>query len=193
MQWTEKFVNTFLALFLGADYHRLMTELELKAKEFATNAHKGQKRKYTGVDYITHPAEVVDILRSIDADEYMLAAGWLHDVVEDCGVSIDTILEVFGPHVAAMVADLTDVSKPSDGNRAFRKSLDLQHSKKALPKSKTIKLADLVSNTASIVKYDPEFAKVYLPEKKALLKVLIEGNSTLFKRACEQINCLDEQ
>jgi hypothetical protein len=60
----------------------------------------------------------------------------------------------------------------------------------ASPSAKTIKIADLIDNTLSIVIYDPEFAKVYLPEKMDLLQVLKEGDSDLWKRAFDQVNVL---
>jgi hypothetical protein len=86
------------------------------------------------------------------------------------------------------VADLTDVSRADDGNRAVRKAIDLAHTAKACADAKTIKLADLLSNTASIVAYDPGFARVYLKEKTALLKVLTEGDATLLARATDTLS-----
>jgi hypothetical protein len=50
-------------------------------------------------------------------------------------------------------------------------------------KAKTIKLADLIDNSLDIQKHDPNFAKVYMQEKKALLEVLREGDATLYARA----------
>jgi GrpB-like predicted nucleotidyltransferase (UPF0157 family) len=64
-----------------------------------------------------------------------------------------------------------------------RKAIDLQHTAAAPPEAKTVKLADLISNTQSIVKYDPKFAKIYLEEKRRLLTVLGDGDATLFARA----------
>lgn len=161
--------------------------LEDRARAFATEAHAGQKRKYTGEEYIGHPAEVAEIVRSVPHTEEMLAAAWLHDVVEDCGVTLETIYTLFGLEVMNLVGWLTDVSKPSDGNRATRKSLDRAHAAQGSPEAKTIKLADLISNTSTIVEHDPSFAKVYVPEKRLLLEVLREGDATLWKQAHAQI------
>ena len=86
-------------------------------------------------------------------DPEVQAAALLHDVVEDTPVSIKDIEDVFGPRVAALVGDLTDVSKPEDGNRAT-KGADRQHTAKASPDAKTVKLADLISNGKSIIKDD---------------------------------------
>lgn len=161
-----------------------------KAREFAANAHYEQKRKYTGEPYINHPAEVVSILKTVGASDNMIAAAWLHDVVEDCCVAIVTIARLFGEEVAGLVSDLSDISLPVDGSRASRKEIDRQHTAKASPDAKTIKLADLISNTSSIVEHDPHFVRVYLHEKARLLEVLKEGNPTLWKMAHDNIKVL---
>ena len=162
-----------------------MTGLVVKADAFAAAAHGAikHKRKYTGDDYIVHPAEVAAIVSTVPHTDEMLAAAWLHDTVEDTGVSIETIRAEFGAVVAGLVADLTDVSTPDLGNRAVRKSIDLAHTAKACADAKTIKLADLLSNTASIVEHDPGFARVYLKEKSAMLAVMTDGDATLLARA----------
>tara|TARA_B100001094_G_scaffold251890_1_gene249809 strand:+ start:183 stop:698 length:516 start_codon:yes stop_codon:yes gene_type:complete len=159
-----------------------------KALEFATEAHKGQVRKYTGEPYIVHPIEVMGLVKQVVDDPEMQAAALLHDVVEDTPVSIKEIKDEFGPRVAALVSDLTDVSKPEDGNRAVRKELDRQHSAQASPEAQTIKLADLINNSKSIMEHDPKFAKVYMREKTALLEVLVQGHPTLHKQASDIVS-----
>lgn len=161
--------------------------LESRTKDFATAAHArvGQVRIYTGAPYIEHPAAVVEIVRSVPHDEAMLAAAWLHDTVEDTGVSIAEIVREFGADVAMLVESLTDVSSPSDGNRKARKAIDLRHTAGASARAKTIKLADLIDNSRSILDRDPGFARVYLEEKRLLLEVLREGDATLWARAAE--------
>jgi (p)ppGpp synthase/HD superfamily hydrolase len=163
-------------------------DIELRACQFATNAHAGinQVKRYSGEPYINHPATVVELVRSRPHTPEMLAAAWLHDVVEDTGVPIERIQEAFGEAVAALVADLTDVSRPEDGNRAARKAIDRKHAAKTSPAAKTIKLADLIDNTRSIVARDPGFAKVYLVEKRLLLEVLKEGDHVLWQMASDQ-------
>lgn len=175
-----------------------MDQLEQRAKDFATKAHAGQVRKYTGEPYINHPAAVVELVRSVyPYYEEMLAAAWLHDVVEDCGVTYED-LKTAGFRddgsnwVIRLVYHLTDASKTSDGNRAARKNIDLEHLSTAPAEAKTIKLADIIDNTSSIVKYDPEFAKVYLKEKRALLEVLKEGDANLWKQAYEIVHFPDK-
>lgn len=154
-----------------------------KARLFAQEAHKNQKRKYSGEPYFVHCEEVAKIVESIGSDDNMIAAAYLHDTVEDTGTSLATIVDEFGMDVAALVEDLTDVSKPIDGNRAVRKRIDRFHTAGASVRAKTIKLADLISNSKDILKRDPDFARVYLAEKKLLLEVLTEGNHFLYERA----------
>lgn len=74
-----------------------MRAIEEKARVFATAAHGavGQVRKYTGEPYINHPAEVVQIVRSVQHTPDMIAAAWLHDVVEDTAVTLEDIEQHF--------------------------------------------------------------------------------------------------
>ena len=160
-----------------------------RARIFATAAHAavGQTRKYTGEPYVVHPIEVSELVASVGGTDAMVAAALLHDVLEDTGVTFDVLEAEFGSEVAELVLWLTDVSRPEDGNRSTRKALDRQHSAAAPAEAQTIKVADLISNTRSIVAHDPGFAKVYLEEKRMLLEVLTKANSTLLNQAKEQV------
>lgn len=66
------------------------------------------------------------------------------------------------------------------GNRKTRKRIDLEHTSQATPEAKSVKLADLIHNSGSITKYDSNFSKTYMNEKRELLKVLKEGNEKLY-------------
>lgn len=167
-----------------------MTDIDIvkKALRFATDAHEGQKRKYTGEPYINHPIAVCELVKTVNHNKYMLAAALLHDTVEDTDTSIKDIEKEFGDIIAIFVNGLTDVSRPEHGNRAARKEIDRQHLAKGLPPIQTIKLADLIDNTSSIVRYDPDFAKVYMAEKKLLLQVLVNGDPELHKQATKIVN-----
>ncbi len=161
-----------------------MTMIE-RARVFATAAHAavGQVRKYTFEPYIVHPAEVAKIVRDAGGSEAMVAAAWLHDTVEDTGVTIETIRAEFGTEVAELVGWLTDVSRPEHGNRAHRKALDRAHSAAAPAEAQTVKLADLIANTRSIMAHDEAFAKTYLEEKRLLLAVMTKGDPVLMAEA----------
>ena len=155
--------------------------------KFATKAHSSQKRKYTGEPYIVHPIAVSEIVKTVPHTDEMVAAALLHDVVEDTPVTIQEIETKFGSKVAELVGWLTDTSRPEDGNRKTRKSIDRLHSADAPAEAQTIKLADLIHNTESIEKHDPSFYKVYKQEKIALLDVLTKGDITLRKIAQQQV------
>ena len=165
-----------------------MSELISLSMGICIGAHAGQVRKYTGEDYHNHPFEVERILYGVGASKAVRAAGLLHDVLEDTKVSIQTLQNAVGADVTSLVSMVTDVSKPEDGNRKTRKALDLAHIAKASPEGKTVKLADLISNSKSVVDLDPDFAKVYMREKKELLDVLTEGNAELHNRASVIVN-----
>lgn len=157
--------------------------------QFATQAHAGQKRKYTGDDYIVHPVAVAQIVRDFGGSVDQQAAALLHDVVEDTDVTIDQVRDAFGDRVADLVGWLTDVSVPSDGNRAVRKAIDCAHSADAPADAQFVKLADLMDNTKSIVDHDPQFARVYLKEKALLLSAMTKVQDTaLFKAVSQQIS-----
>ena len=155
--------------------------------KFATTAHGDQKRKYTNDPYIVHPIAVSEIVKTVAHTDEMVAAALLHDVVEDTDVTLDQIKDKFGSKVAELVGWLTDISRPEDGNRKTRKTLDREHSAEAPADAQTIKLADLIHNTKSIEKHDPHFWKVYKQEKIALLGVLTKGDPALRKIAQEQV------
>ena len=163
-------------------------DLVKRALDFASASHRYQKRKYTFDPYIVHPVTVAGLVARAGGSKEMIAAALLHDVVEDCGVTSVTLFEQFGQHVAMLVRCLTDVSMGHPGNRRERKALDREHIAHAPVEAKTIKLADLIDNTASIVKYDPNFAKVYMQEKRELLVVLQDGDPGLYAMAKELVD-----
>lgn len=147
----------------------LGNKLLTKALQFAIVAHGDQKRKYTGLPYVTHTIEVAEMVLLHGGSVEQVAAALLHDTVEDTNVTIEQIHNEFGFEIGTLVGWLTDVSLPEDGNRAARKALDRAHTLAAPHDAQFVKLADLISNTTSIVDHDPNFAKVYLAEKKAIL------------------------
>jgi (p)ppGpp synthase/HD superfamily hydrolase len=161
-----------------------------KAQVYAIAAHSAvqQKRKYTGEPYFVHPAEVAQIVASVPGSTPdMVAAAWLHDVVEDTGCTFTDIHMAFGIDIAVLVQWLTDVSKPEDGNRATRKAMDREHTAQAPAEAQTIKLADLISNSKSIMAHDPDFAKTYLEEKRLLLAVMTKGDRGLHAEASKYV------
>ncbi|WP_414147765.1 HD domain-containing protein [Erwinia sp. BNK-24-b] len=162
-----------------------MYSLEEQARRYATKAHAeaGQRRKYTDEPYIVHPAAVVELVRSVTDNETMLAAAWLHDTVEDTPSTLADIESHFGAEVAELVAMLTDSKQPQAKNRAARKVAHFQHTARASKDAQTIKLADIIDNTRSIIHFDPHFARVYLVEKRVQIDLLRAGNADLWQQA----------
>lgn len=187
MAWAEKLIGQ------GAS----RSELLYQAFEYAYAQHHGQFRAKTKAvyspEYIWHPVGVAYILRFVTDDEEMLAAALLHDVVEDTDATLVDIEERFGSVVASYVDDLTDISKPEDGDRATRKAIDREHSAQAQPRSQTIKLADLIHNTVCITQYDPGFAVTYLEEKRRLLDVMTDGDPDLYRIAKKLASPVDNE
>lgn len=81
---------------------------------YAKAKHKGQFRKKSGEPYIVHPKGVFNILKAFGASEDVLTAALLHDTVEDCGVSINELEELFGKRVAELVSEVTTDSKEKE-------------------------------------------------------------------------------
>ena len=160
----------------------------MRAIEYANLVHDGQIRKYTGLPYITHCLEVADYVNvlmlssSLELKRNTIIAAILHDTVEDTSTTIENIEAFFGSFVASLVHYVTDISTSKDGNRAVRKKIDAEHYAKGGYCSQFIKMADLISNTQSIVAFDPGFAKIYLSEKEYILS-LFDKDSEIYPYA----------
>jgi len=165
-----------------------MTDLVSRALTFATVAHASvqQVRKYTGEAYINHPVEVMGIVKTAAYyNDEMLAAALLHDTIEDTPVTREDVEQAFGPVVSMLVMELTDQCLV--GNRATRKAAEAARMATISPEAQTVKLADFISNTRSIVTHDPGFAMVYLREKLRILAVMTDGDPGLYRRALDLI------
>lgn len=163
--------------------------LAFRAMEFARRVHAQQRRKYTGNPYSDHLAEVAGIVAACGVNDsmpmhIMIAVAWLHDIIEDQDVAVDEIEALFGPSVALGVELLSDLE---EGNRAERKAASRLRLADAPAWVQTIKVADLISNTSSIVEHDPKFAVTYLEEKRLLLDVLTRAHPGLLQLARDQI------
>ena len=160
----------------------MFKSLAYEAMLFAREKHKDQVRKYIGEPYFNHLAEVVAISMSVGWQASMIypdkimAVAWLHDVVEDCEVNLHHLNGLFGGDVADGVLMLSDLET---GNRAQRKEYARDRLSSSPGWIQTIKCADLISNATSIIKHDPEFAKVFCAEAVALLDVMDKADSRL--------------
>ena len=145
------------------------------------------RRKYTDEPYHVHPERVAKLVAMVTSDAEVIAAAWLHDVLEDVSpknpnFNEDAIRQLLGDRVLQLVLEVTDVSKPENGNRAKRKAIDREHLAKASEDGKTIKLADLIDNIIDISEHDPNFAKVFRKEAALDLPYLQTGNKQLYDR-----------
>lgn len=160
--------------------------LVLEAMLFAKEKHKEQRRKWTGNPYFEHLAEVAGIVASVErVSDVVLTVAWLHDVVEDQGVSPDEIEERFGFQVRMAVLLLSDLEV---GDRDTRKEMSRQRLSKAPAWVQTIKVADIISNTGSTRKHDPTFAEMYFAEKRLLLPLLKRADPHLLEIAWKQVS-----
>lgn len=163
--------------------------LAYNAMMFAREVHQSQQRKYTGNPYADHLAEVAGIAMAVGWQaslvhpDTIMAVAWLHDCIEDQDVQYAQLCRQFGSRVADGVMLLSDLEI---GNRAERKAAGRKRLADAPGWVQTIKCADLISNTSSIVRHDPKFAVTYLEEKRLLLDVLTKADPRLLAMARAQ-------
>jgi len=167
------------------------------AMMFAREVHKDQRRKYTNNPYTDHLAEVAGIVATVtDWDridpEMMIATAWLHDCVEDQGITPENLWQRFNVHSVAAVDHIVRgvlyLSDMEAGNRAERKAASRARLADAPHWIQTIKCADLISNTSSIVQHDPKFAVTYLEEKRLLLDVMTKADRRLWTIAMDMVS-----
>lgn len=146
----------------------------IQAAQFAAHAHKGQVRKYNGRPYITHPIRVAGRAATHEnATEVIVAVSYLHDTIEDCGVSYSTIQYHFDEPIAHLVDELTNDNNAA-GNRAERKAAQRIKIKGNSYEAKLIKLIDRIDNLYELDWAD-QFAKIYAGESLLLLDEALVG------------------
>jgi guanosine-3',5'-bis(diphosphate) 3'-pyrophosphohydrolase len=133
--------------------------LAARARAFAVEAHVAQR--YGERPYVYHLAAVVQVLEDFGFSEVAIAAGWLHDVVEDTPATIEEIASAFGEDVAKLVWAVTGESEQRDAHSASIHKKILAH-----PEAASIKLADRIANLEACeagdkhsVRYGREHAK----------------------------------
>lgn len=149
-----------------------------QALKFAEFCHVGQKRKYSGVPYINHPARVGG--RALLLSEEAAIAGFCHDIVEDTNHTFEEIEVLFGKNIKNLVFELTNASKFQTGlkNRAEKKAFDRSRLSKASPMAQNIKCIDRIDNLREL-DFNDGFAKLYIAESEELYKVLISAEDVL--------------
>ncbi len=121
---------------------RLVSE----AADLAARRHNGMARKGRGNEpYINHLAEVASMLARVTdgADAELVAAGWLHDTIEDTGTTRAELAQKFGERVAALVVEVTDDMSLAKTERRRKQIADAPHKSSG---ARLIKIADKISN-----------------------------------------------
>jgi GTP diphosphokinase / guanosine-3',5'-bis(diphosphate) 3'-diphosphatase len=133
-------------------------EIVRKAYEFSQKYHSGQSRA-SGEPYLVHPVEVACVLTEMKMDPISIAAGLLHDSVEDTSVTIVEIRKEFGEQVAHIVEGVTKISKIDFATREEQQAENLRKMMLAMVddiRVVLIKLADRLHNMRTLEHLDPE-------------------------------------
>ena len=129
-----------------------------RAFNFAYELHEGQTRK-SGEPYIAHPVAVATLLRSLGGDSVTIAAGFLHDVVEDTEVTPEEIEELFGEEVRLLVEGVTKLSKFNFSSTTERQAENFRRMFLAMAtdiRVIVVKLADRLHNMRTLDHLKPE-------------------------------------
>ncbi|HLJ53808.1 MAG TPA: HD domain-containing protein, partial [Chthonomonadaceae bacterium] len=141
-------------------------ELVRRAFEFAEEKHLPQKRK-NGEPYIIHPLEVTEILADLEMDEQTLAAGLLHDVVEDCEVANDEIERLFGAEVGHLVDGVTKLQ--IKGVDEGKETADAEEGEDISPAT-----AERVKKQAEMAKNAANMRKLFVAMARDLRVIIIK-------------------
>src|SRR5215211_3151088 len=168
-------------------------ELLRRAYVFSAYEHKGQVR-HSGEPYLVHPLEVADQLADMKLDVVAIAAGLLHDIVEDTHIEIDRIKELFGPDVAHVVEGVTKLGAISFSSSEERQAENFRKMLLAMVddiRVILVKLADRLHNMRTLhhlpeerrVKIAQETLDIYAPiaNRLGMSKVKNELEELAFK------------
>src|SRR6202522_2461713 len=129
-----------------------------RAWEFCVQHHSGQLRA-SGEPYVLHPLEVAQVLAEMKLDSTAIAAGLLHDAVEDTPVTTEDITEQFGEQVAHIVEGVTKIDKIQFANREDRQAENVRKMLLAMVSDVRvvlIKMADRLHNMRTLQHLPPE-------------------------------------
>ena len=149
-------------------------DLICRAFNFAYQLHEGQTRK-SGEPYIAHPVAVAGILRELGGDKAMIAAGFLHDVVEDTDVTVEDIEQRFGQEVALLVEGVTKLSKFNFSNKTEQQAENFRRMFLAMAKDIrviVVKLSDRLHNMRTLEPLRPDKQRRIALETKEIFAPL---------------------
>ena len=145
-----------------------------RAFQFAYSLHEGQYRK-SGEPYIAHPIAVAELLRDLGGDSEMIAAGFLHDVVEDTDITPDEIEALFGANVRQLVEAVTKLSKFNFSSKTERQAENFRRMFVAMAQDIrviVVKLADRLHNMRTLEFLAPEKQRIIAEETKEIFAPL---------------------
>lgn len=142
--------------------------MSFKAYIFAKEKHKGQKRKFTGEDYFTHPERVAAIVKRLTHDDTMENAALLHDTLEDTDANYTELSLLFGNKVADLVKELTSDESQMDAAGGKAQYLTNKMNKMST-KALTVKLADRLSNVEDFGTANPKWRDKYKAQTEFIL------------------------
>lgn len=168
-----------------------LNEKQNSLLDFVKQQHGKQSRKYTGEPYSSHCLSVAEICVSARCYQFVEVA-LCHDLLEDTECTSEKLMEKLLSlgyhyhyeviHICRDVEQLTNKYTHEaypDMNRERRKKEEAKRLSKASYQSQSVKMADIIDNSKSIIKYDPKFARVYMEEARNLFTVLDRANPTL--------------
>ena len=150
-----------------------------RAIQFALIAHKDQFRKGDGAPYIIHPIEVGIILGRFNPIDSIIAAGILHDTIEDADATHKDLARRFGFIVADIVRDVTEGDKTLPWRE--RKEIALEHARKMPARSLMVKMADKIHNLRSMYNAYLQQGPDLLKKFNASLKEQMDMDRKLFQ------------
>lgn len=173
-------------------------EFVARSADFAAKRHAAQRRKGEAAEpYVNHLAEVAMLLaanvKPVDAE--LVAAGWLHDTIEDVGVTAEELIANFGARVASIVVECTDnksLPKPE------RKRLQEVNAPKKSREARLVKIADKTSNLRALRQsppnwWPPERVVEYLSFSRRVVagcRGLAPELEALFDEACAELEAI---
>ena len=143
-----------------------------KAWEFCVQHHAGQERA-SGEPYIIHPLEVAEVLAEMKLDATAIAAGLLHDAVEDTPATSEEIGQNFGDQVAHIVEGVTKIDKIQFANREDRQAENVRKMLLAMVtdvRVVLIKLADRLHNMRTLEHLKPDRQRSHRPRDHGHLR-----------------------
>tara|TARA_R110002167_G_scaffold24774_1_gene86643 strand:- start:4496 stop:5041 length:546 start_codon:yes stop_codon:yes gene_type:complete len=175
-----------------------LTNQQNELLKFVKLKHGEQIRKYTGEPYFNHTLSVANTVSKYIEGAVEIAL--CHDLFEDTETDFTQLYNElkrigYDPpksyKICTVVKELSDKYTKEDFpflNRAKRKELEAVRLGKISEIGQSVKYADLIDNSESILKHDPRFAKTYIKEKKRILELMNEGNPELLSKCINIVN-----